>query len=165
MYRVQRITTREVFPIPSARTGGGDPARTLQLLWRDPEVVSRHGPRQGLTIDQVVAAAMALADAEGLDAVTMRRVAGRLGVVPMTLYTYVPGKAELLDLMLDAAYQRMPRADTTGQPWPQRAAAIAGETRALFAAPPWAADRARCSPAMAATRWGHGCPVVSARGI
>jgi AcrR family transcriptional regulator len=139
MYRVQGITTREVFSIPSARTGGGDPARTLQLLWRDPEVVSRHGPRQGLTIDQVVASAMALADAEGLDAVTMRRVAGRLGVVPMTLYTYVPGKAELLDLMLDAAYRRMPRADTTGQPWPQRVAAIAGENRALFEAHPWAA--------------------------
>jgi Tetracyclin repressor-like, C-terminal domain len=60
-------------------------------------------------------------------------------VVPMTLYTYVPGKAELLDLMLDAAYQRMPRADTTGQPWPQRVAAIAGENRALFDAHPWAA--------------------------
>ncbi len=49
----------------------------------------------------------------------MRRVASRLGVVPMTLYTYVRGKAELLDLMLDAAYQRMPRADTTRQPWRQ----------------------------------------------
>jgi AcrR family transcriptional regulator len=43
----------------------------------------------------VVDAATALADAEGLDAVTMRRVATSLGVVPMTLYTYVPGKAEL----------------------------------------------------------------------
>ena len=91
----------EVFAIPSARTGAGDPARTLRLLWRDPAAVPRHGPRQGLTIDQVVDAATALADAEGLDAVTMRRVAARLGVVPMTLYTYVPGKAELLDLMLD----------------------------------------------------------------
>src|SRR5262249_25174996 len=99
MYRVQRTTAWRCFPIPSARTGGGDPARTLQLLWRDPAAVTRHGPRQGLTIDQVVAAATALADAEGLDAVTMRRVSGNLGVVPMTLYTYVPGKAELLDLM------------------------------------------------------------------
>ena len=141
MYYVQSTTydSLEVFPIPSARTGGGDPARTLQLLWHDPAAVPRHGPRQGLTIDQVVAAATALADAEGLDAVTMRRVAGRLDVVPMTLYTYVPGKAELLDLMLDAAYQRMPRADTTGQPWRQRVTAIAGENRALFETHPWAA--------------------------
>ena len=99
-----------MFPIPSARTGAGDPARTLRLLWRDPAAMPRHGPRQGLTVNQVVAAATALADAEGLDAVTMRRVATSLGVVPMTLYTYVPGKAELLDLMLDSAYARMPRA-------------------------------------------------------
>ena len=107
----------EVFPIPSARTGAGDPARTLRLLWRDPAAVPRHGPRQGLTIDQIVAAATALADTEGLDAVTMRRVAASLGVVPMTLYTYVPGKAELLDLMLDSACARMPRTDTAGRPW------------------------------------------------
>jgi hypothetical protein len=51
----------------------------------------------------------------------------------------VPGKAELLDLMLDAAYQRMPRTDTTGQPWRQRVTAIAAENRALFEAHPWAA--------------------------
>jgi AcrR family transcriptional regulator len=126
------------FPIPAARTGAGDPARTLQLLWRDTAAVPRHGPRQGLTIDQVIAAATALADADGLDAVTMRRVAARLGVVPMTLYTYVPGKAELLDLMLDSAYAQMPRTDTTGQPWRQRLAVIAAENRALFEAHPWA---------------------------
>jgi AcrR family transcriptional regulator len=129
----------EVFPIPSARTGAGDPARTLQLLWRDPAAIPRHGPRQHLTIDQVVTAATALADAQGLDAVTMRRVAAGLGVVPMTLYTYVPGKAELLDLMLDAAYQQMPSTRTTGQPWRQRVTAVANENRALFKAHPWAA--------------------------
>jgi AcrR family transcriptional regulator len=128
-----------VFLIPSPRTGVGEPARTLQLLWRDPAAVPRHGPRQGLTIDQVVAAATSLADAEGLDAVTMRRVASNLGVVPMTLYTYVPGKAELLDLMLDSAYGQMPRADTSGQPWRHRVAEVAEENRALFEAHPWAA--------------------------
>jgi AcrR family transcriptional regulator len=129
----------EVFPTSPARTGAGDPARTLRLLWRDPAAIPRHGPRQGLTVDQVVVAAIGLADAEGLDAVTMRRVATSLSVVPMTLYTYVPGKAELLDLMLDAAYQQMPRTDTRGQPWRQRVAAIAAENRALFEAHPWAA--------------------------
>jgi AcrR family transcriptional regulator len=128
-----------VIPIPSPRTGGGDPARTLQLLWRDPAVVPRRGPRQGLTIDQIVAAAAALADAEGLEAVTMRRVAQSLGVVPMTLYTYMPGKAELLDLMLDGAYLRMDRTSTAGQPWRQRVTAVAGENKALYGAHPWAA--------------------------
>jgi AcrR family transcriptional regulator len=129
----------EVFPVPPARTGAGDPARTLRLLWRDPAATPRHGPRQGLTVGQIVTAATALADADGLEAVTMRRLADNLGVVPMTLYTYVPGKAELLDLMLDAAYQRMPRTDTAGQPWRQRVTAIAAENRALFEAHPWAA--------------------------
>ena len=125
--------------MPAQRSGAGDPARTLQLLWRDPAAVPRHGPRQGLSIDAVVDTATELADAEGLEAVTMRRVAQGLGVVPMTLYTYVPGKAELLDLMLDAAYARMPRTDTSGQAWRQRLAAIAAENRALFEAHPWAA--------------------------
>src|SRR6202140_5192745 len=118
--------------MPSDRTSAGDPARTLALLWRDRAVVPRHGPRQGLSIDAVVAAATHVADSEGLEAVTMRRVANALGVAPMTLYTYVPGKAELLDLMLDAAYTSMPRLDTSGQPWRQRLAAIAEENKALF---------------------------------
>jgi AcrR family transcriptional regulator len=125
--------------MPVQRSGAGDAARTLRLLWRDPATVPRHGPRQGLSIDAVVDAATELADAEGLEAMTMRRVAQVLGVVPMTLYTYVPGKAELLDLMLDAAYARMPRTDTSGQPWRQRLAAVAAENRALFEAHPWAA--------------------------
>jgi AcrR family transcriptional regulator len=125
--------------MPSPRTGAGDPARTLRLLWRDPAAGPRHGPRPGLTVDAVVAAATELADAGGLDAVTMRKVARALGVVPMTLYTYVPGKAELLDLMLDAAYAQMPRTDTSGQPWRQRLSAIAAENQALFEAHPWAA--------------------------
>jgi len=126
-------------PVPVQRSGAGDPARTLQLLWRDPAAIPRHGPRQGLSVDAVVDAATELADAQGLDAVTMRQVARALGVVPMTLYTYVPGKAELLDLMLDAAYARMPRTDTSGQPWRQRLAAIAAENRRLFETHPWAA--------------------------
>src|ERR1700681_4164034 len=109
--------------MPSERTSAGDPARSLALLWRDSAVVPRHGPRQGLSIDAVVASATQVADTEGLEAVTMRQVARALGVAAMTLYTYVPSKAELLDLMLDVAYTRMPMLDTSGQPWRQRLAA------------------------------------------
>jgi AcrR family transcriptional regulator len=132
--------------VPTERTSAGDPARTLQLLWRGSAPDSRRGPRRGLSIDAVVEAATALADAEGLDAVTMRRVAKELGVVPMTLYTYVPGKAELLDLMLDAAYARMPRTDTTGQPWRERVTAVAEENKALFERHPWAANVSTARP-------------------
>jgi len=94
----------------------------------------------------VVDAATELADAESLEAMTMRRVARALGVVPMTLYTYVPGKAELLDLMLDAAYARMPRTGTSGRPWRQRLAAVAAENMALFESHPWAAALSTIRP-------------------
>lgn len=116
-----------------------DPDHMLRLLWRAGDDPPRRGPRPGLSVDAVVEAAIRLADAAGLDAVTMRRVAQQLGVAPMTLYTYVPGKAELLELMLDAAYAAMSRADTSGRPWRERVAAVAGENAALYAAHPWAA--------------------------
>ncbi len=132
--------------MPTERSSGGDPARTLRLLWREPEGSPRHGPRQGLSIDAVVSSATGIADASGLEAVTMRRVARVLAVAPMTLYTYVPGKAELLDLMLDAAYAEMPRSDTSGQPWRQRLTAVAEENRALFRAHPWAAQVSTARP-------------------
>lgn len=58
--------------------------------------------RTGATAATVTEAAIALADEHGLEALTMRAVAERVGVGAMTLYGYVPGKSELLELMLDA---------------------------------------------------------------
>ncbi|MEV7115090.1 TetR/AcrR family transcriptional regulator [Streptomyces anulatus] len=81
-------------------TGSGDIARSLELLWGTGERPSR-GPKPGLTLDRIVTAAVAVADAEGLAAVSMRRLSTELGTGTMSLYRYVPGKAELLDLMLD----------------------------------------------------------------
>ena len=127
------------------RTGSGDPARTVALLWRDPAVLPRRATPRGLDVDAVVAAATALADREGLAALSMRGVADALGTRAMTLYTYVPGKAELLDLMLDAAYARMPRPALTGT-WRARLRAVADGNRALYAAHPWAADVATLRP-------------------
>ncbi|MFE3291255.1 TetR/AcrR family transcriptional regulator [Rhodococcus sp. NPDC059234] len=75
-----------------------DPARTLALLWGER---GRSG-RTGLGVDAIVAAGVELADAEGLEAVSMRRLAERLGVGAMSLYTHVPGKSVLVDLMQDA---------------------------------------------------------------
>ncbi|GAA3515354.1 TetR/AcrR family transcriptional regulator [Actinocatenispora rupis] len=121
------------------RSGAGDPAKTLRLLWREPGAAPRRGPRQTLSIDAVVDAGTAVADAEGLAAVSMRRLATDLGVSTMTMYTYVPGKAELVDAMLDAAYARMPRPDTTGRPWRERLTAVADANRALCRTHPWVA--------------------------
>lgn len=122
------------------RSSAGDPVRTLELLWREPgSGGSTRGPKQRTTLDAVIAAALEIADAEGIGALTMRSVAAKLGITPMATYTYVPGKAELVDLMLDTVYQHMPRHDLDGMPWRERVSAIAAENRALLAEHPWVA--------------------------
>ncbi|MCY0951984.1 TetR/AcrR family transcriptional regulator [Streptomyces sp. H27-S2] len=131
------------------RSGAGDPVRTLRLLWREPgqDPPARRGPRQGLTVDAVVRAATDLADEEGLPALTMRALARRLGVTPMTLYTYVPGKDELLDLMLDEAYGHMDRGRRDpGEPWRSKVTRVAEDNRALLVRHPWIADLAVTRP-------------------
>jgi AcrR family transcriptional regulator len=98
-------------------TGGGDPGRSIALLW-GVTGPGRRGPKPSRSVDEVVTAAVAIADAEGLSALSMRRVADALGLSPMALYTYVPSKAELIDLMLDrvAAEAAIPDApDWRGQ--------------------------------------------------
>jgi AcrR family transcriptional regulator len=134
------------------RTSSGDPARTLALLWRGRGRASdagprRRGPRPRLSVDDIVEAAVAIADTEGLDALTMRAVAERVGSSPMTLYTYVPGKAELLDLMLDALYVAMPRAPwSRRQGWRARLRSVAETNRELFDSHPWAARVSTARP-------------------
>lgn len=81
-------------------SGTGDLHRSLELLWHGRSGTAR-GPRPALSLEAIVDAGVAVADREGLAAVSMRRVATELGVGTMTLYRYVPGKGELLDLMLD----------------------------------------------------------------
>lgn len=123
------------------RTSAGDPRRTLPLLWRHhaPPAAVRHGPAPGLTVDRIVQTAISLADEHGLPSLNMRGLAQRLGVAPMTLYTYVPGKAVLLDLMLDAVYAELPLQDTGGQPWRARLTTVAAENDALYKGHAWAA--------------------------
>ncbi|WP_103512045.1 TetR/AcrR family transcriptional regulator [Streptomyces sp. SM13] len=96
-------------------TGSGDIARSLELLWGTGERPSR-GPKPGLTLDRIVTAAVAVADAEGLAAVSMRRLSTELGTGTMSLYRYVPGKAELLDLMLDRVLGEPLPSDTGTDP-------------------------------------------------
>jgi AcrR family transcriptional regulator len=80
----------------------GDQAASVALLWgaRDRP---RSGPRPTLTLARITAAAIEIADTEGLAAVVMQRVAGKVDVTKMALYRYVPGRAELVTLMVDAA--------------------------------------------------------------
>ncbi|UNX54800.1 TetR/AcrR family transcriptional regulator C-terminal domain-containing protein [Georgenia sp. TF02-10] len=153
---------------PSA--GSGDPARTIALLWRHslPVAAPRRGPRQRLDVDTIVQRAVALADAEGLAAVTMRRVASAAGTAPMTLYTYVPGRTELVDLMLDHLYAQMHRADTTGRPWRERVRAVAEENRELFQAHPWAASVSTTRPTLgpgATAKYDHELAALDGLGL
>ncbi|HTB55244.1 MAG TPA: helix-turn-helix domain-containing protein, partial [Trebonia sp.] len=76
----------------------------LDLLWGRRERGKR-GPRAGLSTDAIVAAAVGIADAEGLEAVSMARVAKKLGFTTMSLYRHVSGKDELLQMMWDASAQ------------------------------------------------------------
>jgi AcrR family transcriptional regulator len=88
-------------------SGSGDPKRTMALLWGIGKKPTR-GPKPGLSVGRIVSAAVEVADAEGLGALSMRRVADRLGIGTMSLYTYVPGKAELIDVMLDTVLGETP---------------------------------------------------------
>lgn len=74
-------------------------------IWLRPEITGR-GRAPGYSRAQIAQAAVAIADAEGLDAVTMRRVAKAVGAGPMTLYSYVCDKDELLLLMADEVQGR-----------------------------------------------------------
>ena len=122
-------------------TGSGDPARSMALLWRPPESSAvRRGPRSSLDVGRIVSAAVRLADTEGLSAVSMRRVAGELGVPAMTLYSHVPGKGELIDLMLDATLGELypdGQAPTAGN-WRTRVEAVARANRQFLLRHPWA---------------------------
>ena len=63
--------------------------------------------RSGVTVRSIVNTAIELADAEGLERVSMRQVAERLKVGTMSLYTHVPGKGELTDLMFDTVFREL----------------------------------------------------------
>ncbi|MEI5099309.1 TetR/AcrR family transcriptional regulator [Streptomyces sp. PmtG] len=117
-------------------SGSGDVTRSLELMWGDGERPTR-GPKPALTLERIVTAAVRLADAEGIAAVSMRRLSQELGTGTMSLYRYLPGKAELLDLMLN--HVQAPGADEYPREGGWRAAveAYARETLARFRAHPW----------------------------
>ncbi|GHB36779.1 TetR family transcriptional regulator [Streptomyces viridiviolaceus] len=118
-------------------SGSGDIARTLDLLWDTGRRPSR-GPKPGLTLDRIVEAAVEVADRDGLGAVSMRRIATELGTGTMSLYRYVPGKAELLDLMLDRVQHPSDDAAALGDgTWRAALEAMARATLALYRRHPW----------------------------
>ncbi|GAA1977971.1 TetR/AcrR family transcriptional regulator [Isoptericola halotolerans] len=112
-----------------------DAARRLALLW-DPPQPSGRGRKARLTLDEVVAAGTAVVHETGLDGLSMRKVAAQLGVGAMTLYTYVPGRTELVDLMIDRAFGELSLPEP-GQPWRAALTRHAREHRDLYLRHPW----------------------------
>ncbi len=104
--------------------------------------------RAAVRRQQIVEAAVALANAEGLEAVSMRRLAEQLGVGTMTLYSYVADKDELLDLMRDEVARTMLIPEPLPLGWRAALRAIALRTRDAIEAHPWALDAHSRSPRM-----------------
>jgi AcrR family transcriptional regulator len=129
-------------------TGGGDPARSMALLWRRHEERPARGRRPTLTVDAIVSAAIELADEAGLGALSMRALAERLGVGTMSLYTHVPGKAELIDVMLDTVLGETATPDPLPEGWRARLELVARENAALFHRHPWMLEIVTFRPPM-----------------
>lgn len=133
--------------------GRGDARRSLALLWRagdDATEVSggRPGPKPGLTIDMIVDAAIAVADAEGMAALSMRAVGERLGRTAMALYTYVPGKDVLLDLMYDRALAELPAGYDLGSGWRAAVTSWAQDACELHLRHPWMLQVSQARPVL-----------------
>ncbi|WP_430790434.1 TetR/AcrR family transcriptional regulator [Actinoplanes sp. G11-F43] len=112
--------------------------RTLALLWRRTLGTPRgtRGPRQRFSVDEVIQAGIAVADEEGLPAFSMRKVADRLGLKLMSIYTYVPGRSELIGLMIDEVTGETPLPAHDG-PLRQRLTGIARHLWDLYHRHPW----------------------------
>ena len=95
--------------------------------------------KPGLSRDQIVSAAVELADAEGAGALSMRRIAGTLGAGTMSLYRHVPGKDELLELMVDAVLGEIPPKAPSAD-WRADIRLFAGRQRELTLRHPWLAE-------------------------
>lgn len=140
------IEDGEMTLVSGKKVSDADPARSLALLWGSH---AKQG-RSGLTVRAIVAAAIELADAECLDAVSMRNVAERLKVGAMSLYTHVPGKAELTDLMMDTVYSQLYADvnDPASQPggWREALKFIAARNWSLYQQHPWMLQIIRARP-------------------
>lgn len=119
------------------RTGSGDPLRVIPLLWRQGV---RTG-RTGLTIDDIVEQGIALADEIGIENLSMRKLADRLGIGAMTLYAHLPGKAELIELMVDSALGEVDDAASPARAdWRAALTAVADANRRLLTRHRWLID-------------------------
>jgi AcrR family transcriptional regulator len=124
-----------------------DPKRTMELLWRVVEPL-RPGPKPTLDVDQVLTAAIAVADKAGLSAVTMRAVAERLGKSTMSVYTYIPSRPDLLDLMYDHVLGELPTSYRTDNGWRSALETATSDQWTFYDRHPWVLDVNLARPAL-----------------
>ena len=111
-------------------------ATASEPIWTRPEPGTRK-PR--FSRSQIAAAALAIADSEGFEAVSIRRVAAELGAGTMTLYRYISAKADLITLMDDAIMgESLIPAGELPADWREAVAAVARATRTALLRHPWA---------------------------
>jgi AcrR family transcriptional regulator len=120
----------------------------LALLWGRREQ-PRRGPRAELSVDAIVAAAIRLADSDGLDAVSMARVAKEVGFTTMSLYRHVGSKDELLQLMWNASAQGADSLVLTGDGWRDRLTTWALVQRELIDRHSWITQMPMAVPPLA----------------
>ena len=108
--------------------------------------MARSGPREPVTRERAVQTAVALADAGGIESLSMRKLAGELGIEAMSLYYHVKSKDDILDGMLDLVYAKF-WTPTDGDEWRAAMRRRAESTRGVLAQHPWAISiKARRSP-------------------
>ena len=122
----------------SPEDGTPEGRRIIELLWAGAPTPTR-GPKAKVTMTEIVRAGVAVADAEGLEALSMRQVAARLGVGVMSLYTHVPGRSELLELMIDQVYAEHRRPGRTAG-WREQIEFLVKQRWQLFERHPWLLD-------------------------
>jgi AcrR family transcriptional regulator len=136
-----------------AEAASGHPASRplppgLDLLWGRRERGKR-GPRPGLSAEAIVDTAVRIADAEGLEAVSMARVAGELKFTTMSLYRYVASKDELLQLMFNASALGAESLFLEGDDWRSRLRAWAIIQRDMLDLHPWITQMSMPAPPLA----------------
>jgi AcrR family transcriptional regulator len=130
------------------------------LVWDRPEPPNRPVPAP-LSRERIVRAAIQLADADGLDAVSLRKVATALDAGPMRLYGYITSKEELLDLMVDAVHAEIRPA---GDGWRAVLRSLAETTRHAAHEHEWLADLLGGRPQLGPHALATGETVVAALG-
>ncbi len=120
----------------------------LDLLWgrREP---GHRGPKRGMSVGVIVEAAVRLADAEGLEAVSMARVAKEIGFTTMSLYRYVESKDELLQLMWNASAQGAEGMVLEGRDWRAKLRMWATVQRQVLDVHPWLTQMPMAAPPLA----------------